>query len=365
MMSHRRRLIGLAALGITLLAGCSTTPTLTVPGTLVLPPKVEIIQPGELEEGKADTRPQSLTVKETPRIGQSGPSTAGVNIRDDLPPMYGGPVNVNVQNVPVPVFANEVFGNLLDLNVNMAPDVASLQELVTLRTESRQKPKELFILARQVLAEYGVIVTVEGKLVRLVKGTAGASVNPPLIISGRSSPVVPLSHRPVFQLVELEVVRTGDAIRWLSTLFGNEVKVNDEGERNSIIISGKPSQVRQAIEALRVFDRPLMRGRISARVEPAFLSAQELSNQLIQVMNTQGYSATSGPGSPASVIVLPVAAANSVLIFSSTQQVLDYAVSWARELDRPSQKAGTQSLFYYQVKKSILNYLIGSNIIER
>lgn len=352
MTSHSRRLIGLAALGITLLAGCTTTPTLTVPGNLVLPPKVEIIQPGEIEAGKTDNRPQKLTVSETPRIGQSGPSTAGVNIRDDLPPMYGGPVNVNVQNVPVPVFANEVFGNLLDLNVNMAPEVASLQELVTLRTESRQKPRDLFILARQVLAEYGVIVTVEGKLVRLVKGTAGASVTPPLIISGRASPVVPLSHRPVFQLVELEVVRTGDAIRWLSTLFGTDVKVDAEAERNSLIISGKPAQVRQAIDALRVFDRPLMRGRISARVEPAFLGAQELSTQLIQVMNTQGYSATSGPGSPASIIVLPVAAANSVLIFSSTQQVLDYAVSWARELDRPSQKAGTQSLFYYQVKNT-------------
>ncbi len=352
MTHHRRPMIGLAAFGAALLAGCSTTPVLTIPASLPLPPKAETSQPGQIQIGDPDNRPQSLTVTDTPRIGQAGAASAGLHVRDDLPPMYSGPVNVNVQNVPVPVFANEVFGNLLDLNVSMAPDVASLQELVTLRSEAKQKPQDLFVLARQVLAEYGVVVSVEGKLVRLAKGTAGSSTNPPLIISGRASPNVPTTHRPVFQLVELEVIRSGDALRWLNTLFGQDIKVLDESGRNSIIISGKPTQVQQAIEALRVFDRPLMRGRISARLEPAFLNAEQLTIQLIEVLNTQGYGTARSAGSPSSVIVLPIPAVNSVLIFTSSQEALDYAVSWAKELDRPSKQAGTQSLFYYQVKNT-------------
>ena len=352
MTHHRRPMIGLAAFGAALLAGCSTAPTLTIPASLPLPPKAQTAQPGEIQIGNPDTRPQSLMVTDTPRVGQSGTSSAGLQVRDELPPMYGGPVNVNVQNVPVPVFANEVFGNLLDLNVNMAPEVAALQELVTLRSEARQKPQDLFVLARQVLAEYGVLVNVEGKLVRLIKGTPGSSANPPLIISGRASPVVPTTHRPVFQLVELEVIRSGDALRWLNTLFGQDIKVLEESGRNSIIISGKPSQVQQAIEALRVFDRPLMRGRISARLEPAFMSAEQLAVQLMEVLNTQGYGTARSAGSPSSVIVLPIPTVNSVLIFTSSQETLDYAVSWAKELDRPSQQAGTQSLFYYQVKNT-------------
>lgn len=363
-MMFPRYMIGPAAFCLTLLAGCATPPPVRVPVALDLPAKTEIAQnvPSENSGVQPDRR---LTQTVTPRAGQTGPGAAGLQVNDVLPPMYGGPVSVNVQNVPVPIFANEVFGNLLDLNVSMDPGVTQLEELVTLRTDSRQKPEELYSLARQILTEYGVLVKADGNLVKLSLGTVGEFSAPPLIISGYASPAVPMSHRPVFQMIELEVVRSGDAVRWLSTLFGDEIKVLDESGRNAIIISGKPSQVKQAVEALRVFDRPLMRGRISTRLEPAFLSAEQLTDRLIDVMNLQGYGANRSVGSPSSVIVLPITAVNSVLVFATTQETLDYAVSWARELDRPSQQAGTQSMFYYQVKNtkaSDLATVLGSSM---
>lgn len=350
MMSHRY-LIYTAAFCLTLLAGCATRPSVQMPAALSIPPKTEAVQnlPSEDSGLQADRR---LTQTQTPQAGQSGPGTAGAQVSDVFPPMYGGPVSVNVQNVPVPVFANEVFGNLLDLNVSMDPAVTQLAELVTLRTDSKQKPQELYTLARLVLAEYGVVVKAEGNLVKLSIGAAGELSAPPLIISGYASPSVPVSHRPVFQMIELEVVRSGDAVRWLGTLFANEIRVVEETGRNSIIISGKPSQVKQAVEALRVFDRPLMRGRISTRLEPAFLSAEQLSDRLVEVLNVQGYGASRHLGNPSSVIVMPITAVNSVLIFATKQETLDYAVSWARELDRPSKQSGGQSMFYYQVKNT-------------
>ncbi|WP_158636529.1 secretin N-terminal domain-containing protein [Luteimonas marina] len=277
---------------------------------------------------------------------------AGLAGYDQLPPMETEPVSINVQDVPLPVLANEIFGSLLGLNVNMSPEVSALESLVTLNTRDSVAPRELFQIARQVLADYGVAVVVEGDLVRLSVAASGGSAVPPLIVSGRALPDVPISHRPVFQLVELDVVGSGDAARWLTTLFGQEVSVTAETGRNAILISGKPAQVRQAIDALRVFDRPLMRGRLSTRIEPAFLSADQLSTSLTEVLNLQGYSANRSVGAPASVIVLPVTAANTVLIFASSRETLDYAISWARELDRPGQQSAESSVFYYQVRNT-------------
>lgn len=350
MTAHRRLLVGLAAFGTAVLAGCATPPPFRVPTGLNVPAKEQVASEQELD-ASGDLH-RTLTQAETPRIDDLGPSAAGTQIHDALPPMGTAPVSVNVQNVPVPVFANEVFGNLLGVNMTMTPEVSKLQDLVTLRTEARQRPQDLFLLTRQLLAEYGVSVTVEGKLVRLATGATASSASPPLIFSGNALPQVPASHRPVFQLVELSVVRSGDAVRWLSTIFGQDIKVLDESGRNSIVISGKPEQVRQAVEALRVFDRPLMRGRLSMRLEPAFLSAEQLSDRLVDVLNVQGYGANRTVGSPSSIIALPIAATNSVLVFASSQKALDYAVSWARELDKPSKQAGAQSLFYYQVKNT-------------
>ncbi|KAF1686629.1 hypothetical protein B1992_06885 [Pseudoxanthomonas broegbernensis] len=350
-MIPSRSAIGLAVFAITLLAGCaSTSQKVTVPPPLALPAKPA----ASLDAEPVGNRlaPTELTQTVTPRVEMSSSATASLDSGDALPPLGNTPVSVNVQDLPVPVLANEVFGNILGLSVNIEPQVASLQELVTLNSADNLRPAELFNLTRQVLAEYGVAVSVEGRLVNLRLAPKGGSAVPPLVISGKALPSVPMSHRPVFQMIELEVIRSGDAVRWLNTLFGSELKVTEETARNAILINGRPSQVRQAIEALRVFDRPLMRGRISTRLEPAFLTADELSARLTDVLNLQGYSANRTAGSPSSVIVLPIAAANSVIVFAASQETMDYAVAWARELDRPSQHAGTQSMFYYQVRNT-------------
>jgi len=346
---HRVR-IALAACALTVLAGCVSTPSVNVPTGLDLPEKDQSGDGQTLDTGIEGR--QTLNQTETPKVEGTWPSRSGVESDDALPPMNATPASINVQDVPVPAFANEVFGHLLGMNVSMTPQVSALQDLVTLRTQTRQPPQELFQLARQVLGEYGVTVTIEGTLVKLELATSGATTEPPLIISGRAAPQVPASHRPVFQLLELEVVSSTNAARWLQTLFGQELKISDESPLNSVLISGRASQVQQAVDALKVFDRPLMRGRISTRLEPAFMNAEELASRLIEVLNAQGYGANRMVGSSSSVIVLPIVSGNAVLVFASTREALDYAVSWARELDRPNQQAGTQSLFYYQVKNT-------------
>lgn len=357
-MTHHHPIFGIAAFCLSLLAGCATAPPLVItsPG-LSVPQKVI---PAASDDTNAATKvQQKLIQSETPKLDVSESAVAGSKLQDPLPPLGNAPLNIDVQNVPLPVFVNEVFGNMLGVSMTMTPEVSKLQDLVTLRTEARLHPVELFKLTRQLLAEYGVAVTVEGKLVKLATAK-GSSLEPPLIISGRASPQTPGSHRPIFHLLELNVVRSGDAVRWLTTLFGQEIKVQEETSRNAVLISGKPIQVQQAIDALRVFDQPMMRGRYSTRLEPAFLSADQLADRLSDVLNIQGYSTNRSIGAPASVIVLPITAVNSVLVFASTQQALDYASSWARELDRPSQQAGTDSLFYYQVKNTKASDLLQS-----
>ena len=62
--------------------------------------------------------------------------------------------------------------------------------------------------------------------------------------------------------------------------------------RNAVLLMGRPELVRQALEAIKVFDQPYMRGRASARLEPAFVSADELSKRLVDVLSAEGYGAS-------------------------------------------------------------------------
>lgn len=345
----------LVSLLVALLAGCATQPKLTLPPPLEVSdrPATGFTPPDDLEPGSANDKDRYLQRSTMPKPDLPNTVVADLGRGETMPPMGNEPVSVNVENMSIAAFSDVVFGRILGLNVNVDPAVSQLEELVTLRTSEAQRPRQLYQLARQVLAEYGVGVTLEGNLVQIRIAPSGGSVTPPLIVSGRAMPQVPASHRPVFQLIELSVVRSGEAQRWLSTLFGEQLKVEEDSLRNALLISGKPLQVNQALEALRVFDRPLMRGRISVRLEPAFMPAEQLADKLVEVLNVQGFGASRTLGAPASMLVVPVSNVNSVLLFGSSQEVMEHAIKWARELDRPNQNAaGSQSLFYYQVKNT-------------
>lgn len=351
---------------LTLLAGCAAPPA-RVGLPQPLSPRAERVEttaPAPDPDVAAAERRLRLT--DTPRPPLSGRSSAGLGETADLPPLGETPLSINVEGVPAPVFINEVFGNLLALNFQIDPSVNGLQELVTLRTATPQSPTEVYRLARQVLAEYGIETTLEGNLVRLKLAADGSRAEPPLILSGRALPDVPISHRPVFHLVQIESARSGEVGNWLRTVFGNELKVDEDSGRNALLLSGRPALVRQALDAVQVFDRPYMRGRHSTRIEPAFMSAEELANRLNEVLLAEGYGASRSLGVAASVLVLPMPSVNALLVFSASRPLLEHAVEWARELDRPNPAAGARSLFYYQVKNTratdIAGVLAGSGM---
>ena len=50
--------------------------------------------------------------------------------------------------------------------------------------------------------------------------------------------------------------------------------------------------------------------------------------------------------------MLPLEAANAVLVFAADGSVLEHAVDWARSIDKPNPTAGSDGLFYYMVKNT-------------
>lgn len=359
------RLVSALAL---LLAGCTVAPMrLPAPLPLAKAPQ-DANAPAALSS--APTPRTELRELPTPQAqDDTKGSSAGVSIRDSLPVgLRGQPVSVNLTGLPLPTFINEVLGNSLGLTFQMDPEVEKLNQLVTLRTSRAQSPVEFYRIARQVLGDYGVEMVADGPIVKVKLAAAGTTLEPPIIYSGRALPEVPVTHRPVFYLMQLDVIRTSEAMRWLKAIYGSDVKAEESAERNAVLLSGRPDQVRQAADALRVFDRPAMRGRVSTRLEPAFMSAEQLAGKLTEVLVAQGYGASTTLGVPSSILVMPVPAVNSVILFAADPVVLRHAAAWARDLDRPNPASGNRSIFYYQVqntKASDIASVLGGAVASR
>lgn len=348
----------LAATGIAVLAGACATPRLAVPESLPAPSSSSESQAMAMPNGATQDLPTSLRRGETPRIpGDAGSLVAGMQ-GEPMPPLKGGAVNVNIEGMPVPAFINEFFGSILGVGFQMDPQVSRMNDLVTLRTSGPQTPQNFYRLASQVLRNYGVSTEYSSGSVFFRRANDAGATVPPLVVSGRTLPEVPITHRPVFQLVELQSIRVTDVMSLLSVAYKNSdaLTIQQDNARNAVILMGRPEMVRQALDAIRVFDRPAMRSRQSARLEPAFVTSDELAKRLVDVLGAEGYGASlfsSGSGAGGnSVLVLPLNAANTVLVFAADRAVLEHAIEWARSIDKPNPTAGSDGLFYYMVKNT-------------
>src|SRR5690554_3960218 len=118
---------------------------------------------------------------------------------------------VNINNLPISTFINEVYGNILGLDFQIDPDVSSKNDLITLRVSNARNKAYVYQLAREVLQSYGVTPVRSGDdYLRFVLGQDKATDEPPLLLTGAALPSVPESHRPIIYIRSLETIREVD-----------------------------------------------------------------------------------------------------------------------------------------------------------
>ncbi len=343
--------------GLLLLAGCATEKPM-IPSPLDLPKKVQDYV--TMQSGSARDAAPSLQISETPKPPLAA-KTETIKTPPPKAPAANEEANITLafEQIPLPSFIQIVYGTILKRNINVDPAVVARQDLVTIRTGSPQTATQAADAARMLLKSYGIAVIDLGSIVRIVPDSAKSGYLPE-IRRGRALPDTPLPLRPIFQLVELQAVRNTDITTWIRTMFGDKVTLQEDPSRNAVWLSGQSDDVTAALEAIHVLDQPLMKGRHSVRITPVFMSADELTKKLTEILQAEGYSA-GPPGavtSPITLVAIP--AVNAIIAFAASPAIVDHVVNWAKELDKPAANSIGRSLFSYQVKYTDAQALAGT-----
>jgi len=339
----------LLVLSSLLLNACATDPI--IPPALDLPAKVSSHSTLQIENELA--RGKATRITETPKPPAPEITTSGAPAPTPAPAAGEEKANIDFSfdQIPLANFIQVVYADILKNNVNLDPQVAVRKDIVTLRTGKPQTRSQVEDTTRLLLKSYGIAVLEIDGLTRVVPDNSNLGYLPE-IRRGRALPETPQPMRPVFQLVELEAVRNTDIASWIRTMFGDKVKLQEDPRRNAVLLNGTTDNVNAAMEAIRVLDQPLMKGRQSSRISPLYWSADELAKKLSELLQAEGYSTETsiGAGMTAPVTLLPVAAVNSIFVFATNPKVLDHVIDWAKELDQPNEKGVGRNFFSYQAK---------------
>lgn len=265
--------------------------------------------------------------------------------------LSGDPITVSFHDLPVASFINEVFAKQLGLSFHIAPELQERSDLVTLKLTEPLLPRQLFDTARAVLASYGIGIAQIADVLTFV-ARADDTGEVPLLVSGRALPDVPATHRTVFQLVPLRVVKGIFLADVLRGMFGRRLHVEHGFEQPTLILRGPANLVAQANALIDVLDQPLLRGRHGMVVAPTASEVKPLADDLADVLRAQGYQAGVGAGGEAVVLLLPLESTNKLVVFANDEQTLDHVREWAEMLDDERRQTVQNGLFVREVRNT-------------
>jgi general secretion pathway protein D len=265
-----------------------------------------------------DGRSTELVIIKPPQLSMAAAKTVAEEMV--LPKLSNDGVNRQTyNNLPLPVFINEAYGNQLGLDFVIQPSVRQAPDLVTLRLNSLLSQKDFYVLVTKTLANYGVTVFEQDNVLVFDYSADASPDAAPIIVTGEALPEVPSENRPIFYIYPLKAVRTPEIRGLLSNMFSKkDLTISEDITRNALIISGKLSKVKQAVEAARLFDQAPMSGMFNAIVQPTISPVVELTDNLQQILTAEGFSVRGASGSSA-IKLLPLMSTGQLIIFTKSQ----------------------------------------------
>lgn len=248
-------------------------------------------------------------------------------------------LSVSVDEVTVSEFIHHIYGDLLDLDYAISPEVESLRNKVVLRLQTPVSSIELYRLANNLLQENTVSVASKDNILYFQRtqrnDKGGMSVG-----IGSSPNDVPQASGKITQLVPY-TFDSGDNIRRVVGQLSN-VSITDMRNQKLLMIEGERSEILRAIQLVNMMDVPSAKGRDIRFINLAHATTGEMSDLLTQVLTEEGINV----GSSGDVALVPIARQNSVIVYSSSRQIGVRVEQWARKLDKPEESAKAKFYIY-------------------
>lgn len=245
-------------------------------------------------------------------------------------PIPGGPVSLNLVEVPLPVAAKAVFADTLGWGYSLDERASGT---LTLQTGGPVSRDALLRMVEGALASRGLSLHRSGRSVQIVPAGTAAEIRPVQGLGAESGAVA----------VPLRWISAAEMQAILSAVAPREVVLRADRARNLLILSGDANQIRVLRQTIAVFDVDWMRGMSTAMVPVRSANPVVLARDLTQIFGGE----TAGTGDV--IRFIPNEALNAILVVSSRAAYLDRARALLEQLETLAADRERQ-LFVYRIQ---------------
>jgi general secretion pathway protein D len=204
---------------------------------------------------------------------------------------------------------------------------------ISFRIQSRLTRPQLLQAFEAALGANGVAIVRDGETLLLTSRAKAKS-------SARVQMAEGTAYRPGYQVlaVPLSFAAPSEVAKALEAITGPGVVLNANDKLGLIVLGGSGPQLQSAIESLKVFDQSGLADTKIRWFELSQAPAAEVAGELESLTRSAGISG---------VRVIPLRRQNGLIIFGSTQRVLDEVAQWVPRLDSPTRDAANSLWVYH------------------
>ncbi len=260
-------------------------------------------------------------------------------------------VDAVVPALPLPQFVDLVFGEMLGVPYTLGAGAAGRSDLVQLRSSGKLSSADFLELVSAGLKSYGVSVTLENGAYNIVEDSS-LKGQMPRFIHARANGSTPSDLRPIITFAELRAVSANDMLEILKKAFPgtDTLKFEANPRLNTVTMIGLSRDVDAALSIVAQMDELAFADTTVERYKPTYWVAGELSRELNRILTAEGWQSSDNSSVPRTIMILPIAFSNDVVVFAKEPAALARARFWLAELDRPSQVGDAPQLYIYKVR---------------
>jgi general secretion pathway protein D len=251
----------------------------------------------------------------------------------DIP--AGDGLTLNLVGVSIPEASKAILGDLFGMNYAVA---GGLEGTVTIQTSRPASSREIFALFNGALRENNAMLErgVDGIWqVRRIPENEGGSVTD--VVVSREAQDAMSATGLLTQVVPLQYVAASELEKVLTGIIADAAKISVEQGRNALLVTGKPEDIRTALEIVQTFDVDWMKGMSFGLFPVKVGSPETVVAELNQVFGSAG---------KASARFIPNKRLQAVLVIAPKFQEVERAREWISRLDAAAASTEPQTFVY-------------------
>lgn len=301
----------------------------------------------------AQVSPENLMLKEPPPpvAAQEADKSLPVPIPANLPPNITpeqaksflsskqGAENFVILNFDDAELADVIntISSITGANFIVSP---GLSAKITINSSKKIPASEVLNVFESILEVNGISLVKSGDFFKIVS-SAAAKQKPLEILKDVNAGSVPYGDRPVTQIIPVKYVPSREVSAILQPMLSQAGSIIPNPRNNLIIVNDNASSIRRLLDVLAEIDVDVFQDKRLIFFQPQYSNVKTLSDDLTSILNALSYTKEE-------VVVVPIERINSLVIFSSSPEILRTMETWIKKLDEDVMTG--QNVFVYQVQ---------------